>query len=259
LLCDLVLDLQGYGGRVALLVPKDLKLQQRLDKSLDGLRQEDPVGVKEWAKEQQTQLERYQEDGLFNPVWCKEMSEAIAKVRGQPLLVAASSQTPVQLCRFEVPANTFYTAFLAIHGPKEARIGDSFVFHVYQQEADKQQVWGGSSYQVQIVPKPDVEEKLALKIWGHRALFFRWETVYVRVTDRQGKVLSPEQGAQVGLYMHSQQGVEGELQSMRYHRGYRAFYLRVERHPHVSAGVVKVTAVARVGSQEARKTETIRF
>ena len=259
LLCDLVLELQGYAGRVALLVPRDLKLQQSLDESLDGLRQEDPVGVEEWAKEQQARLKRYQEGKLFNPVWCKEMSEAIAKVRGQPMLVAEASQKLVRLRRFEIPANTFYTVFLAIHAPKEARIGDTFGFTVYQQEAEKRQVWGGSTYQVQIVPKPDVEEKLALKVWGRRALFFGWETVYVRVTDEHGKILGPEQGAQVGLYVHSQQGVEGELQAMRYHRGYRAFYLRVERLPHVNAGVVTVTAVARVGSQEARRTETIRF
>jgi hypothetical protein len=46
---------------------------------------------------------------------------------------------------------------------------------------------------------------------------------------------------------------------MKYHQRWRAFWLGVDRLPHLSPGVVKMTAVARVQDSQARKTEVIQF
>ncbi len=109
------------------------------------------------------------------------------------------------------------------------------------------------------MPEPDVAEAVNLRVWGRRWPFLGYEVVYVRVTDEDGTALGPADGAEVGLYMHSQGGIEGELRPMRYHSSWHTFWLRVNKLPHLRAGVVKVTAVARVRDREARKTEVIQF
>ncbi len=259
LLSDLVLNLFGYPGRVRLMIPEDLRLVNPLEESLDGFYLEDAVGFDEWAEKKLEQLHLYLEKKLFDPLWCEQTIEAIHRVDKRLMLVAETNKKPVALCHFVVPPKEFYTVFVAVDRPEEARIGDSFDFTIHQRDVEKEMMLGGSAYQVQIVPEPDVEEKLYLRIWGRRWAVRGYEIVNVRLTDEEGTILTPADGAEVGLYMHSQRGVEGELWPMRYHRGWRSFWRQVDHLPHLRAGVVKVTAVARVQDREARKTKTIRF
>lgn len=258
-LSDLVLNLVDYQGRVRLMVPEDLRLTKSLDQSLVGLRLEDAIDFDEWAEKKLEQLDYYLEKRLFNALWCKQMIEAINKVRGQPMLLAETTKEPAILRHVMMHPDEFHTIFVAINRPQEARIGDNYEFTIYQRDVERETMWGGSTYQVQIVPEPDVEEKLYLKIWGKRWWFRGYEVVFVRVFDEDGAILGSGEGAEVGLFIHTNRGIEGKLRPMRYHRGWRAFWLRVNLLPHLRVGVVKVTAVARAQDREARKTETIRF
>ena len=259
LLSDLVLEMFGYRGRVRLVVPERLPLVDGLEDSLSGFYLEDPIDFDEWAERKWEQLHLYLEKGMFNPLWTEQMLEAIEMTRGMPMLVAETTEKPVTLRRFLVQPDEFYTVFIGIDRPENARIGDSFEFTVYQHGVEQEMVLGGSTFQVQIVPEPDVEEKLYLTIKGTRWWLSDYEIVSVRLTDEEGRTLSPDDGAEVGLYMHTPHGIEGEPWPMRYHGGWRTFWLHVEKLPHMSPGVVKVTAVARVKDREARRTETIRF
>jgi hypothetical protein len=244
---------------VRLLVPADLRLSDSLEDSLVGFRLEDPVDFDEWAERKLEQLRLYLDRQTFNRLWCEQMIDAIAQVQGQSMLVAQARAEPAVLRHFAISPDAFHTVFVAIDRPRNARIGDSFDFTVHQHDAENGTMLGGSTYQVQIVPEPDVAEALNLRVWGKRWWFLGYEVVYVRVTDEDGTALGPADGAEVGLYMHSQGGIEGELRPMRYHGGWHTFWLRVNKLPHLRAGVVKVTAVARVRDREARKTEVIRF
>lgn len=259
LLSDLVLDLVGYRGRVRLLIPGDLKLVNGLEGSLDGFHLEDPIDFGEWSDNKLGQLQHYLDRELFDPLWCKQMIEAIHQVHGQPMLVADTNKEPALLRRFVVPPDAFYTVFIAIDRPEDARIGDSFNFNVYQRDVEKETVLGGSTYQVQIVPEPDVEKKVFIEVLGKRWRLSGQETVYVRVTDEAGTVLTPDDDLRVELFAYSQLGVEGEPLTMGYHRAWRAFWLGVDRLPHLSTGVVKVTAKATVRETESRKTKVVQF
>jgi len=259
LLSDLVLELFGYRGRVRLVVPENLRLMDGLEDSLVGFYLEDAGEFEEWAEKKLEQLHLYLEKGMFNPLWSKQMIEAIETTRGMPMLMAETTEKPVMLRQFLVQPEEFYTVFIGIDRPEDARIGDSFEFTVYQREVEKEMALGGSTYQVQIVPEPDVEEKLYLTIKGTRWWLRDYEVVSVRLTDEEGRTLGPDDGAEVGLYMHTPYGIKGKLWPMDYHGGWRTFWLRVEELPHMKPGVVKVTAVARVKDREARRTETIHF
>jgi hypothetical protein len=197
---DLVLDLFGYPGRVRLLIPEDLRLIDGLEQSLVGFHLEDPSGFGEWADKKLEQLRLCLEGQIFNPLWCEQMIEAIQKVRGQPMLVADTNKEPTILQRFVVPPEALCTVFVAFDRPEDARIGDSFNFTVYHRDVEKEIMLGGSSYQVQIVPEPDVQEKLFLEIWGKR-----W-----RVTDQTGAYLTPDDGLEVELYAYSGLGIDGD-------------------------------------------------
>jgi hypothetical protein len=259
LLSDLVLELFGYRGRVRLVVPEHLPLVEGLEDSLVGFYLEDPSDFDEWAEKKLGQLHLYLEKGMFNPLWTEQMIEAIEKTRGMPMLVVETTEKPAALRQILVQSDEFFTVFIGIDRPEDARIGDSFEFTVYQREVEQEMPLGGSTFQVQIVPEPDVEEKLHITIKGTRWWLRGYEIVSVRLTNEAGEPLGPDEGAEVGLYMHTPYGIEGELWPMEYHGGWRTFWLRVEELPHLRPGVVKVTAVARVKDREARKTETIYF
>jgi hypothetical protein len=63
----------------------------------------------------------------------------------------------------------------------------------------------------------------------------------------------------VGAYLYNQQGVVDQLHALKYHGGWQSFYLRVDDLPHLSAGVIRLTAIAKVKDKEARKTQEIVF
>ena len=81
----------------------------------------------------------------------------------------------------------------------------------------------------------------------------------MKVTDERGNYLTPDDGAEVAVYLYSQQGVDNQLRPLKYHGGWESFWLRVDDLPHLSAGVVRVTAIAKVKNKESRRTQEIVF
>lgn len=256
---DLVIELLGYGGRVRLMIPKDMKLLDGLNQSLDGLRVEDARDFDAYAEKKLEQLARYTKAKTFNPKWCKQMTKAIRKMKGQQMLVVGTNREPAVLRRFVLPAEKSYVVFVAIDRPQTSRIGDIFNFNIYQRDSEQKTVIGGATCQVQIVPKPDTRRRLPLEITGKRSPTTGSETILVKVTDESGKYLTPAEGAEVGVYLYSQQGIDNQLHAMKYHGGWESFWLRVDDLPHLSAGVVRVTAIAKTKKTEARRTQEIVF
>jgi hypothetical protein len=256
---DLVIDLLGYGGRVRLMIPKDMELLDGLNQSLVGLRVEEQKDFDEFADKKLEQLARYQKAKTFNPKWCQQMAQAIRKLKGQRVLFVGTNREPAVLRRIQLPADKSHTIFVAIDRPQTSRVGDLFNFNIYQRDSERKTVIGGATCQVQIVPRPDVEKRLASEVTGKRSPTTGSETLYVKVTDEKGNYLTPDDGAEVGAYLYNQQGVVDQLHALKYHGGWQSFYLRVDDLPHLSAGVVRVTAIAKVKNKEARKTQEIVF
>ena len=166
---DLVVELLGYGGRVRLMVPKDLKLLDGLDQSLSGLRVEEPLDFDAFAEKKIEQLARYKKAKTFNPKWCKQMSKSIRKLRGQKMLAVVTNREPAVLRRFVLPAEKSHTILVAVNRPQTSRVGDVFNFNIYQRDSERKSVTGGATCQVQIVPRPDSERRLPLEITGKRS------------------------------------------------------------------------------------------
>ncbi len=134
---DLVIELLGYGGRVRLMLPKDLKLLDGLEQSLSGLRVEEPLDFDAFAEKKIEQLARYKNAKTFNPKWCKQMSKSIRKLRGQKMLAVVTNREPAVLRRFVLPAEKSHTIFVAVDRPQTSRVGDVFSFNIYQRDSEE--------------------------------------------------------------------------------------------------------------------------
>jgi hypothetical protein len=253
---DLVLNLASYTGKVRLLLPKDLKLRDPIDQSLVGLKRQEPIrGFDDYVKRKLALLKEQASRKVFEPKWCRDLARAVPKVQGQPVYLATDNKKPVELRRIVLSPGRYYTIFLAIDRPPNARIGSEIEFDVYQRDSEKGTPFGGSTYRVQIVKAPP--RRVRFDISGARAR--AGEQVVVRLTDDAGNPLSPSDKVEVGLFAHDEHGPEDTMRRVPYNRTLKAWALASKRPAHTRLDAVKVTVLARLESQEQSETKTVLF
>ncbi|KUZ74811.1 hypothetical protein WI37_20760 [Burkholderia ubonensis] len=154
-LTDLVVDTQGYGGRVGLVLPKTLVLPNGLDKSLVNFTAErDKDVVEDWAERHRVDLRRFMAHGRYDFRKAGQMLERLEQTAGQPMLLAERGSV-AELRGVELKPGAGGTAFIAIERPAEAKVGENFQFRVLQRDHHSGKVLGGCTYSVQILaPHP---------------------------------------------------------------------------------------------------------
>lgn len=104
----------------------------------------------------------------------------------------------------------------------------------------------------------DMEENVTLTLRGKRRASTGEEIIYVRATDEAGTAL--DVGVlKVELCVIDEAGAAGRLQTLRYNRGWRSFWLRADELPRGAGGGVRVMAMVSGENRRARKTQLIQF
>jgi hypothetical protein len=151
LITDLVLDARGYGGQIALVLPRGLPLRDGLEKSLTSFRLErNSDEVKVWQERESLDLRKLMANGRYNYAKAKAMLEAVDQTGGQPLLVAERGAAAV-ISGLEMHPGESFTAFMVIEPPADAQVGDRFQFRLLQRVDGSRVAYGGGTYSVQIL------------------------------------------------------------------------------------------------------------
>lgn len=233
---DLVFELDGYPDSVKVYLP-DFEFQDS-----QGLEPTDDfVDFEMWADSHIEMIETNQmSDHPYDEQWAKERIENIDRVLSAQSGFAIANEEKATLYRVFIEPGAFHTAFLLFDRP-EGKIGDAYPIEVCQHDAENNELIGGLTTRVEVVPKPKQYE---IEIWTHD-----WPRNFTvlraRLHDPDGNLLTPEDDAKVELTLGSEES-EKHVQ-MRWHNGWRSFY-HFERFDDPS--VVSVTARGVVVNEE---------
>ncbi|OAN70691.1 hypothetical protein A8B78_04355 [Jannaschia sp. EhC01] len=154
-LSDLVLNLQGYRGRVRLYLPKiecDGDLRE-LARGLYADQDFDPF--KSWAEKHQGFIkENLRSKTPYNKHWSKQRLEDIDAALSHGLMFTAGARKTVALQRLILLPRRHHTLFLVLDRPEDGRIGERFDLEVMQVESGRRRVIGGLDLRIELQPEP---------------------------------------------------------------------------------------------------------
>ena len=154
-LTDIAIELNGYRGRVRLMVPK-LDVDGDLAQLIDGFAADRDIGdFQRWAADQRALITRNQSsEQRYNKTWSKQRLADIDKVlRGGVLLVAGGGRS-CGLRRIVLGPNTYHTLFLLLDRPPNGLIGEAFDLRIVQHDSENRVVFGGLELRVELQPEP---------------------------------------------------------------------------------------------------------
>jgi hypothetical protein len=222
LLTRLLMHLQGYPGPVRLFIPP-MDIDGHLEEMLEGL----AIGqefdkFKEWAEKHAEMIRENQcSDHPYNKLWVEQRMHDIELALASDIMLVAEDHRRVGINRIVMEPNSYHTIFIMFDRP-DAEIGDTFEIELLQEDVEREQVIGGLSTRVEVVPKPRIPDKYQLRLWTHD---WRRRYTVVRATllGPDDRPVLPEEGARILFYEETREGVK-RLGWMRWHRGWRTFY-----------------------------------
>jgi hypothetical protein len=151
---DVVLDLRRFPGRVGLVLPKGL-FSERLAREHHLA---NPKIVAQWAARHRYRLQEFMAQGRFDYKACARMIRDIEAVAEQPMILCNGRDQVHRLEDLELQKGVSYTAFLHIQLAEDVQPGAHYEFGVMQVGAGGEQLLGGSTFRVEVMP-PEVTRR----------------------------------------------------------------------------------------------------
>jgi hypothetical protein len=222
LLTRLRVHLGKYPGLVRLFIPP-LEIEGDLEEVVEGLSlAEEFDAFKEWVEAHWKMLEESQaSDHPYNRIWTEQRMEDIELALASDVMLMAEDLGHVSIHQIVMEPDSHHTIFLMFDRP-DAQIGETFDIEVLQEDVEREQMIGGMSARVELVPKPQIHKKYHLKLWTHQWLR-RYTVVRAKLLGPAERPVSPDDGARMMLYEDTREGLR-RLGWMRWHRAWRSFY-----------------------------------
>jgi hypothetical protein len=177
---------------------------------------------KEWAEKHSEIIRETQgSEHPYNKLWVEQRLRDIELALASKIMLVTKDPNRVSIDRIVMKPNSSHTLFLMLDRP-DAQIGDSFEIDILQEDVKKEQVIGGLSTRVELVPQPRIPTKYQLKLWTHR-WFHLYTVVRATLLGPDDRPIPPDDGAKIMLYEETDEGIQ-RLDWMRWHRGWRSFY-----------------------------------
>jgi photosystem II stability/assembly factor-like uncharacterized protein len=155
LLTSFFVNLNGYPGRVRLLIPL-VKTEGDLRKLIEGMSfGEVSEDMRRWAESQVQMISRNQRSKRrYDQLWSKQRIEDIRQAMETGVLLEAKSKKSIVLNRIVMDPGTYHTLYLVFDRPSEGKIGQAYDIEIRQIDVKRERVIGGLSVRVELVPEP---------------------------------------------------------------------------------------------------------
>jgi hypothetical protein len=155
LLTSLVLGLNGYKGTVRVFLP-EIRTSGELRTNLKGARiGQDFDAFTAWSADHIKMIEKNgQSEHPYNRDWSKQRIEDIHKTIAARLMITVTTPKQAQITNIRLAPGERHTLFLLFNRPEDARAGQSFPIDILQLDAALQQIIGGLSARIDVMPAP---------------------------------------------------------------------------------------------------------
>lgn len=221
LLTNILIQLNGYPGRVRIFMPR-VEIGGELQDLVRGAKVgEDYEAFKEWAGVHTDMIERNQHSRFpYHPRWSRQRIEDIERVLDSELMLVADNEKRVEINHVQMPPGGSHTFFLMVDRPPNGRIGDTYPIQMEQWDARRQEPIGSLTTRIELVPEPKLEPH-TLEVSARRYLD-QFAMIRVRLYGPRGEILTPEEGVEVRLTLHDGRTIYTD--PIRYHGGWKLFW-----------------------------------
>jgi hypothetical protein len=155
LLTSLVVNLNGYPGRVRLMIPQ-VKTDGDLKKSIDGMSvTQDSKDIRRWAKDYTEKVKNNQKTKYkYHRGWARDRVNDLERAVEAGQVLEAKSKRRVGVNRILMEPDTYHTVYLVFDRPPNAKVGQAFDVEVQQTDVRRERVIGGITVRVELVPEP---------------------------------------------------------------------------------------------------------
>lgn len=144
-LIDLAIDATRFPGTISLVLPPPI-YPKNVREQAPQFRVGAASTVAKWIKQFTPASQRLYYEAKFRPEQYRRLTEAMKKVASQKPLIAPGGKESVLR---GLPLNhSAQVVFLRIDPPAKARVGDEWIFDVYQRNSRTGKAIGGSRYKV---------------------------------------------------------------------------------------------------------------
>jgi hypothetical protein len=168
LLTSFVIYLNGYPGRVRLLIPR-VETDGNLEELIDGMFfTEDSKDIVRWAKDHITEIERnLKSKHPYNKLWSKQRIEDTKRAIETHIILEAEDKDRIAVNRIVITPDTYHTVFVFFDRPEKGKIGQFYNIQFQQVDLEHDSLIGGLDERIEIVP--DLRKKLKRKKGGRRS------------------------------------------------------------------------------------------
>src|SRR5215216_3586519 len=168
LLTSLAIYLNGYPGRVRLLIPR-VETDGNLEKLIDGMFfTKDSKDIVLWAKHHVMEIERnLKSKHPYNKLWSNQGIEDTEKAIESRIILESEDKKRIALNRIIMEPDTYHTVFVVFDLPEKGKIGQFYNIQLQQVDMEQDSIIGGLDQRIEIVP--DLRKKLKRKNVGQRS------------------------------------------------------------------------------------------
>jgi hypothetical protein len=155
LLTSLVVDLNGYPGRVRVLIPR-INTDGDLRDLVDGMSfGQDFEDIRLWAERHIAMIRRNQRSRRpYDRLWSKQRIEDIRRAIETSLELEVEDKKRIAVNRIVMDPDTYHTVFLVFGRPPEGKIGEAHDIVIRQLDVRREDVIGGLSARIELVSEP---------------------------------------------------------------------------------------------------------
>jgi hypothetical protein len=152
LLTSLTIYLNGYPGRVRLLIPR-IETDGNLEKLIDGMFfSKDSKDIILWAKHHIMEIERNQKGKHpYDKLWSKQRIEETKRAIETRIILEAEDKKRIALNRIVMKPDTYHTVFVVFDRPKKGKIGQFYNIQFQQFDLERDSIIGGLDERIEIV------------------------------------------------------------------------------------------------------------
>jgi hypothetical protein len=155
LLTSLVVSLNGYPGRVRVLIPQ-IKTDGDLKELVEGMSfGQDSEDIRLWAERHIAMIRRNQRSRRpYDRFWSRQRIQDIRSALATGLVLEAEDKKRIAINRIVMDSDTYHTVFLVFDRPPEGKIGQDYDIVIRQLDVRREDVIGGLSARIELVPDP---------------------------------------------------------------------------------------------------------
>ncbi|MGK7915206.1 MAG: hypothetical protein AB4038_06605 [Prochloraceae cyanobacterium] len=152
LLTRILVQLKGYPGRVRIFIPP-MNIDGHFEDVLEGLNiGQEFDNFEDWAEQHQEMIRQNQDsEHPFNRLWVEQRIHDIELALASDVMLVTENPNQVGINRIVMEPNSYHTLFFLFDRPN-AEIGDTFDLEFLQEDVIREQIIGGISTRVELVP-----------------------------------------------------------------------------------------------------------